>query len=92
VPKGTVAAHGGVVHRGTVLRIVIGLYVADTAMNRITRISHAPVRHASAGTGTALTSGGKLNGPLGMTIAPNGDVLTVNGNNGRIVAALRPGA
>jgi hypothetical protein len=127
VLNGTVAAHGGVVHRGTVLRIVIGfgrgqlpavrsvtkvgsgfaertdpaafvvgptglglnrsgsLYVADTAMNRITRISNALVRHSSAGTGMALTSGGKLNAPLGMTIAPNGDVLTVNGNDGRIV-------
>ena len=127
VLNGTVAAHGGVVHRGTVLRIVIGfgrgqlpairsvtkvgsgfaertdpaafvvgptglglnrngtLYVADTAMNRITQISQALVRHSSAGTGTVLTSGGKLNAPLGMTIAPNGDVLTVNANDGRIV-------
>ena len=32
-----------------------------------------------------LTSDGKLNAPLGMTIAPNGDVLTVKGNDGRIV-------
>jgi hypothetical protein len=127
VLNGTVAAKGGVVHRGTVLRIVIGfgrgqlpamhsvtkvgsgfaertdpvafvvgptglglsrngtLYVADTAMNRITRISNALTRHTSAGTGTVLTSGGKLNAPLGLTIAPNSDVLTVNGGDGRIV-------
>jgi len=38
-----------------------------------------------AGTGTLLTSGGWLNMPLGLAIAPNGDVLTVNGGNGRIV-------
>jgi sugar lactone lactonase YvrE len=61
------------------------LYVADTVMNRVTRISDALVRHTSADTGMVLTSGGKLNAPLGMTIAPNGDVLTVNSNDGRIV-------
>jgi hypothetical protein len=39
----------------------------------------------SAGVGQTLTEGRSLNGPLGMAIAPNGDVLSVNGNNGRIV-------
>jgi hypothetical protein len=61
------------------------LYVNDTAMNRITAIRHALSRMTSAGTGTVLTSGGKLNSPLGMTIAPNGDVLSVNGGDGQIV-------
>jgi hypothetical protein len=61
------------------------LYVADTEPNRITRIAHALTRHTSAGTGAVLTSGGKLNAPLGLTIAPGGDVLTVNGGDGRIV-------
>jgi hypothetical protein len=61
------------------------LYVNDTAMNRITAISHALTRMTSGGTGAVLTAGGKLNAPLGMTIAPNGDVLTVNGGDGRIV-------
>jgi hypothetical protein len=61
------------------------LYVADTEPNRITRIGHALTRHTSAGTGAVLTSGGKLNAPLGLTIAPGGDVLTVNGGDGRIV-------
>ncbi len=61
------------------------LYVADTEMNRITRISHALVRHTSAGNGMVVTSGGKLNAPLGLAIAPGGDVLTVNGADGRIV-------
>src|SRR5258707_13171817 len=54
-------------------------------MNRITQISQALVRHSTAGTGMVLTSGGKLNAPLGMTIPPNGAVLTVNANDGRIV-------
>ncbi len=127
VLNGTVAANGAVVHRGTVLRLlvrlfghrppvvlarttigsgffeqtsasafVIGptgvglgrdgtLYVADTGENRITGIPHAIARLTSAGTGFVLTSGRKLNGPLGLAIAPNGDVLTVNGGDGRIV-------
>ena len=32
-----------------------------------------------------LSSGGWLNGPLGLTIAPNGDVLAVNANDGNAV-------
>jgi hypothetical protein len=127
VLNGTVAAHGSVVHRGTVLRLllrvfrnrppalqavtkigsgfseqtdpaafVIGptgvglgrndtLYVADTGGNRITAIRNAAVRSTSAGTGSVLTHNGKLDNPLGLAIAPGGDVLTVNGNNGLIV-------
>jgi hypothetical protein len=134
VLNGTVAADGAVVHKGTVLRLlvrvsgncpprllrvttvgsgffeqtnsaafVIGptgvgfgpngtLYVADTGENRITAIPHAATRMSSAGTGSVLTSGGKLNAPLGLTIAPNGDVLTVNGGNGRIVETTPGGA
>lgn len=61
------------------------LYVADTGSNRITVIEHAMTRRTSAGTGQVLTSGGLLDAPLGLAVAPNGDVLTVNGANGRIV-------
>jgi hypothetical protein len=32
-----------------------------------------------------LSGGGALNAPLGLTMAPNGDVLTVNGGNGKII-------
>jgi hypothetical protein len=67
------------------------LYVADTEMNRITAISHAVTRSSSAGTGKVLTSGGKLNAPLGLAIAPGGDVLTVNGADGRIVETTPSG-
>lgn len=67
------------------------LYVADTASNRITKIAHAATRMNSAHTGTVLTSGGSLNSPLGLTLAPNGDVLTVNGGNGLIVETTRAG-
>jgi len=68
------------------------LYVADTGENRITGIPYAATRTSSAGTGTVLTSGGRLNGPLGLAIAPNGDVLTVNGGDGRIVETTTAGA
>jgi hypothetical protein len=61
------------------------LYVADTGPNRITVIRNALTRHTSAGTGMVVTSGGWLNAPLGLTVAPDGHVLTVNGADGRIV-------
>ena len=32
-----------------------------------------------------MTSGGSLNDPLGLAIAPDGDILTVNGGDGQIV-------
>jgi DNA-binding beta-propeller fold protein YncE len=37
-------------------------------------------------------SGGLLSGPLGLAVAPDGDVLTVNGGNGRIVETTPGGA
>ena len=61
------------------------LYVADTVSNRIAVIQNALTRPTSGGIGMTVTSGGYLNGPLGLTIAPNGNVLTVNGGDGRIV-------
>jgi hypothetical protein len=125
VLNGTIQANGKVVHRGTVLRLIIRfghglpaiqrvtkvasgfaqrtdpaafvlgptgvgvrhntLYVADTLTNQISWIGNALFRPMSGGTGRLLTSGGFLNAPLGLAIAPNGDVLTVNGGNGRIV-------
>jgi len=134
VLNGTVAANGAVVHRGTVLRLVVRvflnrppqvlavtkigsgfseqtnaaafvigptgvglgrggtLFVADTGENRITAIPHAITRLTSAGTGAVVTSGRFLNAPLGLAIAPNGNVLTVNGGNGRIVETTPAGA
>ena len=61
------------------------LYVADTVNNRIARIDGASDRHSSAGTGVTVSTGGSLNAPLGLTIAPNGDILTTNGGDGNIV-------
>ena len=42
-------------------------------------------RTTSAGTGRTLTAGGSLNGPLGLIVVPNADVLTVNGGDGNIL-------
>ena len=61
------------------------LYVANSLDSSISAIPGAAWRSNSAGTGTTLTSGGKLNTPLGLIMAPNGDVLSVNGGNGLIV-------
>jgi hypothetical protein len=133
VLNGTVAAGGSVVHRGTVLRLrlrvfinrppqlravtrigsgfaqktdpdafVLGptgvalsrrgtLFVADTENSRITAVTHATTRRTTAGTGRLVSAGGKLNAPLGMTLAPNHNILTVNGGDGRIVETTTGG-
>ncbi len=61
------------------------LYVADTLANRIAAIPHALSRHTSAGTGRTVLVGEALNGPLGLAIAPNGDILATNANDGNMV-------
>jgi hypothetical protein len=61
------------------------LYIADNLANSIQAIPQALTRSGSAGAGTALSSGGQLANPLGLTLAPNGDLLAANGTNGKIV-------
>jgi len=62
------------------------LYVADTEGNRIAAIPDANDREFPiGGGGITVTSGGALNAPLGMTLAPNGDILTANGDDGFVV-------
>jgi hypothetical protein len=61
------------------------LYVADTLDNRIAAIPDAAFRRSDDGRGRTVTRGGALNSELGLAIAPNGDILTVNGGNGNIV-------
>jgi hypothetical protein len=61
------------------------LFVADTVNSRIAAVPDATDRRmALADAGFTVSSGGALNGPLGMTLAPNGDILTVNGGNGNV--------
>jgi hypothetical protein len=67
------------------------LYVANGVVSAINAIPGATWRSSSAGTGTMITKGGALNTPLGLIIAPNGDVLTVNGANGLIVETTPSG-
>lgn len=61
------------------------LYVADTLSSRIAAIPNAAFRTSSDGTGRTVSHGGALNQPLGLVIAPNGNILTVNGGNGNLV-------
>jgi hypothetical protein len=62
------------------------LYVADTVHSRIAFIPFAPVRDTPVtGGGYTLTSGGGLNSPLGLAIAPNDDVIAVNAADGNAV-------
>jgi plastocyanin len=61
------------------------LYVADSLNNRIAAIPDAAVRTTTAFAGEDVTANGTINDPLGLAIAPNGDILTVNGNDGNIV-------
>jgi hypothetical protein len=61
------------------------LYVADNLGNRITTIPDALTRTTSAGTGSTLTQGGQLADPLGLALAPDGDLLAANAVNGKIV-------
>jgi hypothetical protein len=61
------------------------LYVADTVENRIAAIPDALDRHTSALAGNDVSANGALMSPLGLTIAPNGDILTVNGGDGNAV-------
>jgi Gluconolactonase len=67
------------------------LYVADTLKNRIAAIHDAVSRSASAGTGNTVSTGKALNGPLGLAVAPNDNILTVNANDGNMVETTPAG-
>jgi len=72
-------------HNGT-------LYVADTETNTISAIPQATTRTAAqAATAGLLSASGALDAPLGMTLAPNGDLIVVNGNNGNAVEVTPAG-
>jgi hypothetical protein len=62
------------------------LYVDDALTNGVSAIPHALTRtSAVTALGSTLSAGGALHGPLGMTLAPNGDLIVVNGDNGNAV-------
>ena len=62
------------------------LYVAETVSNQVSEIPNAATRTTAVADGTStLSSGGWLNAPLGLTLAPNGDVIVMNANDGNAV-------
>jgi hypothetical protein len=62
------------------------LFVASTEDSRITAVP-APLLLPGPifGPGFTVSRGGALNQPLGLTVAPNGDIITVNGGDGNAV-------
>ena len=57
------------------------LYVASTGDNEIFAISNAKNRTSDAGMGSLVyQDDAHLRGPLGLVLAPNGDLITANGD------------
>jgi predicted lipoprotein with Yx(FWY)xxD motif len=68
------------------------LYVASTDGSKILAISEAMTRTTPAAKGgTVLTEGGHLKEPLGMVLAPNGNIITSNGGDGNMVETTLAG-
>lgn len=70
------------------------LFVADTVRSRIARVPAATTRSSAvdaSAAGRTVAAGTPLNGPLGLALAPNGDLLTVNGGNNNLVELTRHG-
>jgi hypothetical protein len=59
--------------------------------NRIAENPFPIWRQTTARTGGTITKGGSLNDPLGLTVAPNGDILTANGDDGYMVQTTPDG-
>ncbi|MDP9014990.1 MAG: hypothetical protein M3O41_20470 [Pseudomonadota bacterium] len=56
------------------------LYVASTADNAVYAVSRASRRSSPGGRGAAVFSDAHLRGPLALRFAPNGHLLTANGD------------
>lgn len=70
------------------------LFVADTAKSRIARVPNAIFRSTPVDAGAAdatVSADPSLNGPLGLTLAPNGNLLTVNAGDNNLVELTRSG-
>jgi hypothetical protein len=68
------------------------LYVADSLNNRIVVITDPLTRTRPSGPGMVLSRGGSLNDPLGLTVAPSGHILVVNGNDGFVTEITSRGS
>jgi hypothetical protein len=68
------------------------LYVAETPSDHITAITDALGRTSAVVDGSkTLSVKGALNSPLGMALAPNGDLIIANGNDGNVVEVTPQG-
>jgi hypothetical protein len=70
------------------------LFVADAVRSRIARVPAATTRSSAvdaAAPGRTVAAGAPLNGPLGLTLAPNGNLLAANGGNNDLVELTRSG-
>ena len=68
------------------------LYVAGAVANRIAAIPSAMTRTTKLMHGGMTVSKGKsLNDPLGLAIAPNGNIVSMNGADGRAVETTPAG-
>ncbi|MGA7383173.1 MAG: hypothetical protein WBW81_00265 [Methylocella sp.] len=82
----------GYMHRTDPAALVVGptglvydgaadvLYVASTADNAIFKVPHAASAGPSSGTGKLVFTDPHLRGPLALALAPNGHLLTSNGD------------
>jgi len=71
------------------------LFVADTANSRIARVPDAVFRHRAVNAGAAaatVSANPHLNGPLGLAIAPGGDLLAANGGDNNLVELTQHGS
>jgi hypothetical protein len=68
------------------------LYVASTEDSKILAVPEAMTRTTAApASGVVLAEGGDLNEPLGMVLAPNGNIITSNGGDGNMVETTPEG-
>jgi hypothetical protein len=67
------------------------LYVADSLANRTAAIPDALARQTSAGIGLTVSANGAINIPLGLTLAPNGDIIVANAGDGNLVEIMPNG-
>ncbi len=69
------------------------LYVADAVQSRLAAVPFATSRFFPvSGGGVTVSQGGGLNAPLGLAVAPGGDLIAVNGNDGNAVEVTPFGA
>ncbi len=61
------------------------IFVADTVNSRIVSVP------STGGSPRLVSAGSSLNGPLGLAMARNGDILTVNGGDGKLLETAPTG-